>query len=330
MTTRRRAAATARLLLLTTLVPAGSALARGAGADTEAARPPDSTSVRTIGSSTPPSTAPADEPAATPDTVTITGIPMSELTPVELYEQYLVAQLAELGSAVRRLTEAVGRGDTEGAQIAYPMARRPWIRIAAAVDAALPELAAAIEGRAASSGGTSPSSSEVADPSGTAGWPALEAALWGDGSSSAAEPVAEQLARDIADLTARLPEIVVTPELLAATARDTVAAAGAPEGPLFVEGAAAAGLYDVQAAVEGAQTVFELYKHELSVDEPELLGQLDGRFTAAYTDLRQFGSISEGFVPVSELTDDQRDQLIAELDALSSALGELGSVITGA
>jgi len=89
-------------------------------------------------------------------------------------------------------------------------------------------------------------------------------------------------------------------------------------------------LWDFAANVEGSKMAFSLVE-DLAIaqgtDGEELAGQIEDGYTALETALAQHGSLTDGFVTYSELTDADKKELSDLINALAEPLSQLTSTV---
>lgn len=88
-------------------------------------------------------------------------------------------------------------------------------------------------------------------------------------------------------------------------------------------------MWDFAANVEGSKMAFSLVQAlaERTDEGKDLSGEIGDGYDALETDLAEFGSLEDGFVNYSELTDDDKRALTEELNALAEPLSQLTSTI---
>lgn len=88
-------------------------------------------------------------------------------------------------------------------------------------------------------------------------------------------------------------------------------------------------LWDFYANVEGAQVAYEAVQDIAKAEDAELAGDIDDAFERMYAGLDQYGSYDEGFVSYDTVNQDQRNELGAQLNALSEPLSQLTHTVLG-
>jgi iron uptake system component EfeO len=82
-------------------------------------------------------------------------------------------------------------------------------------------------------------------------------------------------------------------------------------------------LWDMQANIDGALAAYTALRPIVEASDPELVTQLDARFADVNDLLATHGSIAEGFVTYTELSDADVVALSRAIEALSEALARL-------
>ena len=217
-------------------------------------------------------------------------------------------------------TDAVRAGDIEAAKAAYPVSRRSWERIEP-IAGLIADIDTAVDAREDDYDGPD-------DPAFT-GWHRLEYLLWTAGDVSEAGPFADQLDADLQTLADAVPDLELPPGVLTVGAQELIEEVAAPDGKLSGEEDRYSGtdLYDFLANVEGSEALVELLAPALEEADPELLATIREQFATLYDHLAELGSFEDGFVHYSEVTQEQKDELAADLGALAESLSLLNGTL---
>ena len=217
-------------------------------------------------------------------------------------------------------TDAVRAGDIEAAKEAYPISRRSWERIEP-IAGLIEDIDTAVDAREDDYDGPT-------DPAFT-GWHRLEYQLWTAEDVSEAAAIADQLDADLQTLADAAPDLELPPGVLTVGAQELIEEVAAPDGKLSGEEDRYSGtdLYDFQANVEGSEALVELLAPALEEADPELLAEIRGQFATIFDRLAELGSFEDGFVPYSEVTQEQRDEFAADLGALAESLSLLNGTL---
>jgi Predicted periplasmic lipoprotein involved in iron transport len=91
-------------------------------------------------------------------------------------------------------------------------------------------------------------------------------------------------------------------------------------------------LWDFQANLEGARIAFDLVKPiaEAKGEEgAQLVADIEREFDATQKLLDQYGNLDDGYVLYNEITEEQRRELVASIDALREPLSKLTNAVLG-
>ncbi len=86
-------------------------------------------------------------------------------------------------------------------------------------------------------------------------------------------------------------------------------------------------LWDFAANVEGSQMAFSLVQDLAETKDPALVTRIDDGYAALSGRLADFGSLEDGFVPYSELTDQDKKDLSDLINALAEPLSQLTTTV---
>ncbi|WP_062203334.1 iron uptake system protein EfeO [Demequina salsinemoris] len=243
------------------------------------------------------------------------------------YKAYVQQEVAELVTATDEFVAAFVAGDDDAARDIYASARTHW---------------EAIEPVAESFGDLDPSmdlrEADLAEGEEWTGWHAMEKDLWQpeDGSYAALtteerQALADQLVADTAELSERVNADDFTFEAFqigngAKELLDEVAT-----GKITGEEEIWSGtdLWDFKANLDGAWEAYVVLKPAADLTDDALGAEIEERFTALEDELAQYGSLEDGFVTYSELTDDQVLELSRLVEALSESLSQLTAAAIG-
>ena len=119
------------------------------------------------------------------------------------------------------------------------------------------------------------------------------------------------------------------PGVLTVGAQELIEEVAAPDGKLSGEEDRYSGtdLYDFLANVEGSEALVDFLAPALEESDPELLATIREQFATLYEHLAALGSFEDGFVQYSEVTQEQKDELAADLGALAESLSLLNGTL---
>ncbi|MET0458799.1 MAG: iron uptake system protein EfeO [Ilumatobacteraceae bacterium] len=239
---------------------------------------------------------------------------------VDGYRAYVDEQVAIMLAATTVFTDAVRAGDIEAAKAAFPVSRRSWERIEP-IAGLIENIDTAVDAREDDYDG--PTDDEFT------GWHRLEYQLWDAADISESGPIADQLDADLQSLADQLPSLELPPGVLTVGAQELIEEVASPDGKLSGEEDRYSGtdLYDFLANVEGSEALVDLLAPALEEADPELLATIREQFAALYEHLAELGSFEDGFVAYSEVTQEQKDELAADLGALAESLSLLNGTL---
>lgn len=277
------------------------------------------------------------------DPVTITGDDAEQKQQaVDLYAAFVKDQVGELLPAVQDFVDAYVSGDDESAKEQFPQVRAFYERIEPVAES-LGDLDPRIDYREVDA------RAEGLDWTGFHRiekdlWPPAEGDLNSDGSdalldwapSTDAErqQLGDQLVADVQELY----DYVHSDDFVAALNEQGIA--GISNGAIGLLDEVATGkitgeedwwsgtdLWDFAANVEGSQMAFSLVRDLAETKDADLVAQIDSGYTALNDKLATFGSLDDGFVTYSELTDADKKELSDLINALAEPLSQLTSTV---
>jgi len=265
---------------------------------------------------------------------------------VDLYAAFVKDQVEQLVPAIDEFTAAYAANDDDTARALFPQVRTHYERIEPVAES-LGDLDPRIDYREVDA---------VAEGLDWTGfhriekdlWVPAEDALnadgetpaWQDWTPSTDDQRADFAAQLVAD-TAELSDYVHSDAFL--TALDDQGVAGLSNGAIALLDEVATGkitgeedwwsgtdLWDFAANVEGSKMAFDLVREFASAqgeDGAGLVEDIDAGYTRLTNALGAHGSLEEGFVGFTELTDEDRRELSDQLNALAEPLAQLTSTI---
>ena len=260
-------------------------------------------------------------------------------TAVQNYTSYTKTQVAELVSGVKDLTDAYRSGDDDAARRLFPVARINYERIEPTAEQ-FGELDPKIDYRKPGA---------EAEGLEFTGFHRIEMDLWLDEArknypDEDLEPldekgraeIADQLVDDVQDLYDEVhgDDFVLTVDAITNGAIGLLDEVAAPDGKLPGEEDefSHTDLYDFYANVEGAEVAYENVRDVAAgkgAEGEELVQELDDQFAAMKELLHTYGDYDEGFVSYDTVSQKQRNELGAQLNALSEPLSRLTFTVLG-
>jgi iron uptake system component EfeO len=249
---------------------------------------------------------------ATPET-DIQSTPELEAA-VDEYKAYVVEQTEQLVQDTSLFTSAVIAGNVEEAKELYAPARVPWERIEPVAES-LGDLDPNIDAR----------EGDVPEDE-WRGFHRLEQALWIDNTTEGQEDYALQLQADVETLQAEVSDLQLEPADLVTGSIELLNEVSAGKITGEEERYSGTDLYDIQANVEGSQAAFEALQPMLEERDPDLVAEIDERFDAVYETLAPYRD-EDGWVPYTDVTEDERRQISQSIDALAEPLSQIGQAL---
>jgi len=261
---------------------------------------------------------------------------------VEEYLAYVRSQSSELLPLVQQFADAYAAGDDETARSLYAAARVPYERIEPTAEA-FGDLDPKIDFREVDA---------VADGLDWTGFHRIEKDLWapqpGDVNSDGQDALKDWAPSTPEERKAYAEALVADVTQLHELVTDdsfTVSLADISNGAIALLDEVAAGkitgeedwwsgtdLSDFAANVQGAGVAFGAVRAlaEAKGDEgTELAAEIDDQFAALEAELAKYGSLGDGFVNYSELTDADKKALSDQVNALAEPLSQLTATVLG-
>lgn len=252
---------------------------------------------------------PSDEASAAASEVTLRKF----LGPLAEYRVYLVMQGNAAIKEAQTLQAAIAAGDLDAARSAWKAARLPYRRIEPLVsrisdlENAIDPMATYLEGR-------------ESDPAFT-GYHRIEYGLFHDNATDGLGPVADRLVSDLQSLSARMKDMQIDPQLLAALPGDMaaqLAEAFVPHGQNLYAGN---DLEDLAASTDGIAKLIGLIRPVLVGVDPALDEKLAAELDRVRDDLMVLQT-AEGFAPYATVTEAQRSALTKDFTTLQATLSD--------
>jgi iron uptake system component EfeO len=252
----------------------------------------------------------ADSPVSEAD---VESTPQLE-TSVENYRAYVIEQTDQLAEETPQFTAAVIAGDLDQAKVLYAPVRMHWERIEP-IAASLGDLDPKIDAR----------EGDVPDDE-WMGFHRLEKALWLDNAAEDQEEYATQLHADIEQLQQEAQGLELQPADLVTGSIELLNEVSAEKITGEEERYSHTDLYDIQANVEGSEVAFKALEPALEEKDSELVAEIEERFNAVYEALEPYRQ-GDGWVPYTDLDDNERRQISQSIDALAEPLSQVGHAL---
>ncbi|MDQ3386570.1 MAG: EfeM/EfeO family lipoprotein [Actinomycetota bacterium] len=232
----------------------------------------------------------------------------------ERYEKYVVRETDSLVQRTRAFTDAVEAGNVEEAKRLYAPARVPWERIEP-IAATLGDYDPDIDAR----------EGDVPDDE-WSGFHRIEEALWERDTTEGQEEYARQLMEDVEGVRDEVKELELEPVDLVAGSVELLNEVSAGKITGEEERYSHTDLYDIQANIQGSEAAFEELEPALEEADPTLVGNVEQRFDSVYAELEPYRE-GDGWVPYTELDEEERRELSQKVDALAEPLSQIGQVL---
>lgn len=210
-------------------------------------------------------TTPATSAAAAPN-------PLAEQAAVH-YKSYATAQIDELVTVVKVLTDAVRAGDLQAAQNAYAPSRMPWERIEP-LAGLVEDIDGKIDARIDDFAG--------ADDPGFTGWHRLEYLLFEQNTTDGGTQFADQLDADTATLKEQFPSVEVTPVDVSAGAAELIEEVSQGKITGEEDRYSKTDLWNFDANMQGSRDAIAKLSPALAEADPALLGKVEAGINSVY------------------------------------------------
>jgi iron uptake system component EfeO len=245
---------------------------------------------------------------------TVSGDSSSDTDPAlkaaaDSYEQYIKTQTDQLVPTTQQFVDAVKAGNIEEAKRLFPVARSYWERIEPVAEI-FGDLDPAVDIREA----------DLEEGQEFTGFHRIEKALWVENDLSTMGPVADKLMTDVQEIVRRAGETQLTAVQLEIAA---------PSGKISGEEDAFShtDLWDIAANLEGSKAAIEALRPYLAEHAPELLGEIDTRFTEAENVIYAH-RVGDGYKYFGELSDDDKKDIVTAVNALKEKTSLVAGVIS--
>ncbi|MEU2113033.1 iron uptake system protein EfeO [Streptomyces sp. NPDC019507] len=243
---------------------------------------------------------------------------------VAAYRTYAQQQADETLPKAKVFTDAVRAGDVEAAKKAYADSRIGWERtepVAESFGDIDPKVDLREDGVA-----------DLKPGEQWTGWHRLEKALWQDGKLGPEEKaLADTLDKDLAVWVKKVGTAEITPTSMANGAKELLDEVATGKVTGEEERYSHTDLVDFKANVEGAQKSYELLKPVASMNDAQLVAELDRQFAALNTLLDKYRADKSSYVFTSydKVSGAQRKELSDGVNALAEPLSKLAAAVVG-
>lgn len=261
---------------------------------------------------------PADAPSAE---ATQQASHQAELDQVTVaYRTFVEEQIDQLLLGTEKWAELLRDGRLEEARALYPIIRMPYER-SEPIAESFGELDVRIDFRLVDY------VDENNTEEGWTGFHRIERILWEEGTTQGTEGYADQLVKDIKELRAKVSTVEVTPDLMTVGAVDLLNEVATSKITGEEEVYSHTDLYDFRANIEGAETIFELFKPILAKKDDSLRQELEARFAEVHALLDAHMVDEVNYKPYTDLTKEETRVLAEAVTKLGEPLSQLGIVM---
>lgn len=234
------------------------------------------------------------------------------------YKRYVISQVDALKDSSASFVKAVKAGDIASAKAQYPTTRVFYERIEPIAESFPNDLDPRIDLREA----------DVQPGEKWTGFHRLEKDLWVAGLQPDTNTIADQLLKDIDELSAgvRSPDLDINTTKIANGAQSLLDEVSRTKITGEEEAFSHTDLWDFQANVDGSQTAIATVRPILDERKPELGKAIDKRFSELDALLSKYRK-GDGFVFYDKVTEPERIELSRAIDALSKEVSEVQGVI---
>jgi FTR1 family protein len=238
----------------------------------------------------------------------------ADKTAVNTYRKYLIAQTAILVKRTQAFRDAIAAGDIAKAKQLYPTTREPYERVEPVAES-FGDLDPLMDARA----GDVPASQWE-------GFHKLEKMLWVDNTTNGATPIADRLVANTLRLQGLVQSVPLQTAQIANGAKGLLDEVAASKITGEEDRYSHTDLWDFQANVDGAKAAIVAVSPILSKSDPQLLSQIQQRFTEVDQSLTPYRAGS-GYVLYTKLTDADTKKLSESIDALAQPISEVAPAV---
>ena len=238
--------------------------------------------------------------------------------PLADYKVYVQNEAAQLVTKTTAFVEAVKAGRTEDAKAMFADVRTHYERIEPIAEL-FNELDPAIDARA------DDFKDKEQDP-GFGGFHRIEHALWTLNTTKGMEPIADKLLADVQKLKQEIDILTFPPSKVVGGAAVLIEEVANSKISGEEDRYSRTDLSDFQANIEGAQKIIELFRPMIAEKDQALLDKTDTNFKQVNDILAKYRT-EKGFQPYDKLTDADRKNLQAPINALAEDLAKLRGIL---
>lgn len=241
-------------------------------------------------------------------------------TAVSLYAAYVKDQAQILVEGTEEFATAFAAGDVAKAKELYPAVRMHWERIEPVAES-FGDLDPILDAREA----------DLEKGDDFTGWHRAEKDLWAPAGYKAMtqaerQVIADKMVVDTKELNKRTQDLTFTADKLANGAKELLDEVATGKVTGEEEAFSHTDLWDFQANLEGARIAYEDLRPLLAESDSELDKSLETNFAALQKLVDKYRE-GDGFVFYDKVTEEQRAELSAAVDALAEPLSKLTAAV---
>ncbi|PZS15622.1 MAG: hypothetical protein DLM60_16795 [Pseudonocardiales bacterium] len=233
----------------------------------------------------------------------------------EGYHDYVVSEVGQLETATKQLTDAIRAGDMDKAKQMLPLARVHYEHVEPVAES-FGDLDASIDARV----------NNVDNPADWTGFHRIEKALWQDKTLDGMSPMADKLDADLVTLKSKVAGETYQAAQLANGAGELLNEISTTKVTGEEDRYSHTDLWDLAANIDGARKCFELLKPAVVAKDPDLVQQLEARFTDVAAGLSKYRQ-DEGYIDYSTVGEDQRRALANSVNALAEPMSKVAGLV---
>ena len=238
--------------------------------------------------------------------------------PLADYKVYVQNEAAQLVTKTTAFVEAVKAGRTEDAKAMFADVRTHYERIEPIAEL-FNELDPAIDSRA--------DDFKLGEKDeGFGGFHRIEHSLWVLNTTKGMEPVADKLLADVQKLKQEIDILTFPPSKVVGGAAVLIEEVANSKISGEEDRYSRTDLSDFQANIEGAQKIIELFRPMIAEKDQALLDKTDANFKQV-TDILANYRTEKGFQPYDKLSETDRKNLQAPVNALAEDLAKLRGIL---
>jgi iron uptake system component EfeO len=235
--------------------------------------------------------------------------------PLAEYKIYVIREVGDLVTKTRSFTDAVKAGRLQEAQNLYAPARQHYERIEPVAEL-FSDIDKSMDARA------DDFENKENDPA-FGGFHRIEKALFAEKTTAGMDLTADRLMRDVIELQSRIGELAIPPNKMVGGAASLIEEVAATKISGEEDRYSGTDLWDFQANVDGAQTIFNLLRPLIGPRDPKLDARVQTNFAKVDGLLARYRDKDGQFQNYDKLSPADRNALKGAITALAEDLSQL-------